>query len=355
MAQPRTIQPPVDVLRRELALWDVPHVARAVFGSEDAEHIVAMVDRFCTEHLGSGVAGYYFATASVGATHGLRLCDGRDVVLKARQPLLENPSLMLTDAMLDTVSSVMRFLSARGYSCPEPLIEARPLGRGNATLETFIDGPERGDGFEPDCRRAIARALYELLALLREVPFAIEHLRHFARDGALYPPPHSKLFDFSLPTALGPAIDAVARRARALEAHASQPVLGHADWKVEHLRFDGPRVVAVYDWDSLAYCPETELVGIAAHGFTADWGRPGVRRVPSADDIRAFVQDYEDARGRPFSAEEQRSVIGRAVYTIAYGARCALSRDPDRTAWQDDSFPSFIATHAPSLLREHER
>ena len=52
----------------------VPHVANAVFGSDDAERIVAMVDQFCAEHLGSGVAGYHFATASVGATHGLRLC-----------------------------------------------------------------------------------------------------------------------------------------------------------------------------------------------------------------------------------------------------------------------------------------
>jgi hypothetical protein len=82
MARERTLQPPVEVVRRELATWDVPHVARAVFGTEDAEQIVAMADRFCAEHLGSGVAGYYFATASVGATHGLRLLDGRDVVLK---------------------------------------------------------------------------------------------------------------------------------------------------------------------------------------------------------------------------------------------------------------------------------
>jgi aminoglycoside phosphotransferase (APT) family kinase protein len=65
-------------------------------------------------------------------------------------------------------------------------------------------------------------------------------------------------------------IDAFAQRARAAEAHEGKPVLAHADWRVEHLRFQDGRIVATYDWDSLAFRPETELVGISAHGFTAD-------------------------------------------------------------------------------------
>src|SRR6266496_150083 len=115
-----------------------------------------------------------------------------------------------------------------------------------------------------------------------------------------------------------------------LKTHEGKPVLGHADWRVGHLRFQDGRIVATYDWDSLAFCPETELVGISAHGFTADWALEGFRRIPTADDIRAYVADYEAARGQPFSKSERRSLFAMCVYCIAYGARCAHSLEPDK-------------------------
>ena len=81
---------------------------------------------------------------------------------------------------------------------------------------------------------------------------------------------------------------------------------------------------------SLAFRPETELVGISAHGFTADWTLEGFRRIPTADDIRAYVADYEAAREQPFSKNELRSLFALCVYCIAYGTRCAHSLEPDK-------------------------
>jgi len=71
---------------------------------------------------------------------------------------------------------------------------------------------------------------------------------------------------------------------------------------------------------TLGFCPETELVGISAHGFTADWTLEGFRRIPTADDIRAYVADYEAARGQPFSKSERRSYLPCA-YTACLRAR----------------------------------
>ena len=180
-------------------------------------------------------------------------------------------------------------------------------------------------------------------------------MKHFQRSECLYAQPHSKLFDFEKTAKGAEWIDAFADRARRLESHEGKPVLGHADWRVEHLRFRDGRVVATYDWDSLAFCPETELVGISAHGFTADWTLEGVRRIPTADDIRTYVADYEEARGRPFSKRDRKSLFATCVYCIAYGARCTHSLEPDKRDWEENTWPYLLRTEGEVLLHEGDR
>jgi len=48
-------------------------------------------------------------------------------------------------------------------------------------------------------------------------------------------------------------------------------VIGHFDWRIEHVRLDDGRIVTSYDWDSLNAEREPVLVGATAHAFTADW------------------------------------------------------------------------------------
>jgi hypothetical protein len=160
------------------------------------------------------------------------------------------------------------------------------------------------------------------------------------------------LFDIEKTAKGAEWIDAFAERARQAEAHGGKPVIGHADWRVEHLRFQDGKIVATYDWDSLAFCPETELVGISAHAFSADWSLEGIRHIPAADDIRAYVTDYEQARGRPFSKHERNSLYATCVYCIAYGARCMHSLDPGKREWEENTWPYLLRADGEALLRE---
>jgi hypothetical protein len=200
--------------------------------------------------------------------------------------------------------------------------------------------------------KTIAYGLAELIELLRSFTGEVSCLQHFQRSESLYPQPHSKLFDFEKTAKGAEWIDSFAARARQAEAHEGNPVLGHADWRVEHLRFQDGRIVASYDWDSLAFSPETELVGISAHSFTADWALEAVRRIPTADDIHAYVADYEHARGQSFSNRERRSLFATGVYLVAYSARCTHSLQPDKRDWEEDTWPYLLRTEGEALLRE---
>jgi len=64
----------------------VPHVVSADFGSEDGAVLERAIDDFCKRRLGAGVAVHEFFYASVGSVHGVRLTDGRRVVVKGKGP-----------------------------------------------------------------------------------------------------------------------------------------------------------------------------------------------------------------------------------------------------------------------------
>jgi hypothetical protein len=342
---------PVRVIGRFIETWDDPVVEREIFGTGEPAAIAALVDRFCRNHLGAGVRAYVFY-ASVGSTHGIELEDGRRVVLKARPPAEANPDLVLDARALASVDDAMRFLADQGYPCARPLLGPQAIGNGLATIESMLEHGAHGDGFDPACRRVIAAGLAELVDRLRALPGDFTHLRHLRAGKNLYPRPHSRIFDFERTADGAEWIDAFARRARALGPPPDPPLLGHCDWRVEHLRFTGDRIVAVFDWDSLAWRAETEILGISAHGFTADWSREGVRRIPGADDIRSYVAAYERARGRAFTRDERRAVFATIVYTIAYGARCAHSLHPATRDWAPDSWPHLLRNEGETLLRE---
>jgi aminoglycoside phosphotransferase (APT) family kinase protein len=338
-----TLLEPVEAIRAHLAKWITPYVDLDTFGTAEPHRIAALVDAFCRDHLGSGVAGYIFCQASVGATHGVELDDGRRVVLKVHQPTSINPDREHGPGALDSIHRVLEYLHARGFPCPEPLLRATPLGVGLATVQEYLEVGERGDGFDPAIRRAIAEGLVELMERLAPLG-VLPGLRAFYRQSdRLYPTPHSKLFDFEATAEGAKWIDDLARRGKESSPHAGPAVLTHGDWRCEHLRFRDGRVSATYDWEALMPLPETEVVGVTAASFTTDWssyGEGGL--VPTVPAVRAFVDDYEDARGRPFSVAERRLVFGTAVFTVAYGARCQHSLEPERRDWPANSWPGLL-------------
>ena len=343
---------PVETIRKEIETWDSPFVELDCFGTENSGQIVSVMNEFCRTHLCSGIRGYFFYRASIGSVHGLQLEDGRDLVIKVRPPRATNPNLSFDSTSLGAICSVMNWLADRGYPCPKIILGPTRLSKGLATVEELLERGERGNGFDPECRKLIASGFAELIDRLRSFPGDPSCLKHFQRGDVLYPQPHSKLFDFAKTAKGAEWIDEFARRARQAKVHDGTPVFGHADWRVEHLRFEDGKIVATYDWDSLAFQPETDLVGLSAHGFTADWGVEGVRRIPTADDIRAYVADYEEARGQSFSKRERGSLFAHCVYFIAYGARCAHSLERERTEWEEDTFPYLLRTDGEALLRE---
>jgi len=348
----RTVRDAVETVRNEIQTWDTPLVELDCFGTDDAEQIVRMIDELCRAHLASGIRGYFFYRASVGSTHGVQLEDSRDVVIKVRPPPETNPYLSLDRTRLEGICRVMTWLTDRGYPCPKPILGPTLIAKGLATVEGFLEQGQRGNGFDPECRKLIASGFAESIRLLRSFAGEVACLRHFQQAESLYAQPHSKLFDFQRTSAGAEWIDTFAQRARQVEAHDGERVLGHADWRVEHLRFQDGKIVSTYDWDSLAFCPETELVGISAHGFTADWTLEGVRRIPTADDIRAYVADYEQARCRLFSKHERKSLFATCVYCIAYGARCTHSFEPYKTDWEENTWPYLLRTEGDALMCE---
>jgi hypothetical protein len=320
---------------------------RERYGVAEPAAVAELVDTFVREQLGVGVAGGIFYAVSIGAVVGVELSDGRGRVVVKLQP--EPTSL----THLRAATEVQRALALGGFPAPRPLAGPVALGRGHATTEEFLDGGGPTDAYRPEIRRALAAGLAELIA--RGAPFADRRdlaVGQFARErDALFPVPHSSLFDFEATAEGAEWIDAHARRARAVldEPTAERPVVGHDDWRVEHVRLDGDRVVAVYDWASLKAMPETSFVGSAAHAYGVDWATPDPR-VPDRDDALAFVADYEVARGGAFTSEQRRRVDAYWLYAVAYNARCEHSLHATDVDPVPHGFRDRLADHGDSVL-----
>ena len=289
-------------------LWPDALVERSIFGTDDPEAIWAQVAAAVPD-----AQDAFAFRVSVGAVVGVLRRDGSRVAVKVHKEAHD-------ERYLQAVQRVMAHLHARGFPCP------RPLGvRGNVTLEEWRDDGEFRDAHDPDVRAGMARTLAELHRLTDEIAPVDGLRRAFFPDAVdeLYPVPHSALFDFDATRAGAEWIDEIAAAARpGFDACVGRLVTGHADWSVKHFRWGGLRPTVVYDWDSLNMDPEPRFAGTAAGTFTYTEELP-VRLWPSAEEARAFLADYEAARGAPFTAEERSCAESSAVYVHAYSARCA--------------------------------
>lgn len=230
---------------------------------------------------------------------------------------------------------------------------------GIAVVEELVDRGGRACAHEAAIRAALARGLARMVELcrgFRALPGLGPSLLTAPAGGQLWPEPHDRRFDFAGTAAGAEWIDELAAQARLrLAASAGEMVVAHSDWRAEHVRFEGEEIVAAYDWQSLAMGREPALVGAAAHAFTADWAIPQARRLPNLDEFRAFVGEYEAARGARFSPAERESIDAAWVYATAYGARCEHSDAQCGLPWakaqiSDDTFRALLAHHGHELL-----
>jgi len=334
------------IIAAHLREWDTSpaYVELAIFESDDARITAAAIDAFCARHLGARVARGLFHQSSIGSVTGVMLSDGRRVVIKAHQPDGEV-------ALLAEIARIQSYLAARRLFAAEVVVGPLPLGQGHAIVESYIDVGTAADAHRPEIRRALARGL-------RAIVTTCEPLVATTRLGpsllasplsALWPTPHSRLFDFEATAAGAEWIDAVASLARERMVPAGVEVIGHADWRQEHVRFVADEPVAAFDWDSLCRQHEPALLGSVAHGFCADWSRNDRRQAPALAEARAFVGDYETARGSPFSASERQLCSAAFAYSCAYTARCghALGKDERGEA---GTFAHLVWTEQEELL-----
>lgn len=273
----------------------------------------ASLGQWCVEHLGSPPAETLFTSAHLSVVIGLRLADGREVVVKIRP---DSPRIA-------ACVEVQRHMFEAGYPCPEPLTGVAPFGGHVATAETYVPG----GAMLPTAAQTAAPFAAAFAWLIRLAPLPVE-------ASTLEPPPSwtawSQGGDRLWPrpdedpgldlneAARANWLDDVARRARArLRVDESKVVIGHCDWIAANLRWNGDSLLVVHDWDSLIVESEAVLVGYAAALFPTSGGDEQA----TVEDTEQFILAYCQARGREFSAGERERAWAAGAWTRAYDAK----------------------------------
>ena len=306
-----------DLVQRAQAVWD-DRLEQDLFGTGEPEAAAAAIEGHVRNGLGEPVEALFYE-AGVGAVAGLVLDDGRRVVVKVHR-------WNVTVDGLAAMQSVQAHLADGGRPVPRPLLGPRALGTGLATVETFLPG-DRLDGRTPQARRLLAAGLHDLLEGTADLDAGVPRALWFRPPGAaLYPEPHSVRFDLGATGEGAEWIDAFAEQARTrLDGVTLPDRIGHLDWRSQNLAVDGDRIVAVYDSDAFGRAPEPAVVGNAAAGFCIDWRDDVADPPPTVEAMRAFVADYEAARGEAFDEEELEALDAANLAMIAYSTRCQHS------------------------------
>jgi hypothetical protein len=287
----------------------------------DADALAA----WCTRRLGSPPAAELFEAGHLSLVKGLRLANGRDVVVKVRP---DAPRLA-------GCSVVHRALWAAGFPCPEPLVDAQPLAGFVASAEALVPHTDEPppDGELP----ALSAAALARLVALAPAPGAVPSLAPspswtgWDRGGEeLWPAPEDRDVDLNAcPEPQWLARVAAAVRDR-LRRYAGEPVVGHGDWHEENVRWQGTRLLAVYDWDSVICQPEPAVAGLAAAGFV------GIEapRLAGVDESAAFLEAYERAAGRRWTAADREASWAAGPVAARVRRQDAVARrrsrpDPD--------------------------
>lgn len=273
----------------------------------------ASVAAWCERHLGSPAEGELFRTGHLTRVIGVRLADGREVVVRIQSPA----------SRIAACTAVQRRLSESGYRCPRPLAGPAPLGQYEATAESCIPGgamlPDSGRDARP-----FAAALAELVRLA-PMPWQVPSLSpapawtawNHGQSG-LWPRPVE--VDADLNQLPGPGwLDEAGRAARQkLQEGQDQAVIGHGDWITDNLRWHGNQLLVAYDWDSVVADSEAAIAGFAAAIYL--YPAP-----PTVTETRDFLDAYATARGRPFSPGELQRCWAAGAWTRAFDAKEQLA------------------------------
>ena len=278
--------------------------------------IPADIAAWCQQWLQAEPAQLLFQAGHLSRVLGLHLADRRAVVLKIRPP----------SERLVACVRVQHHVWAAGFPCPEPLAGPAPLGTLSATAERLVEGGVQLPWSE-DSPRRFAESLARLARMAPPV----------AGLPGLEPSPPWVGWDHTQPgtwpepddvaadpnAQAGPAWieDAGARvRRRLLQPSALPPVVGHADWESQNLRWIGRQLHVVHDWDSVVGQREATIAGAASAVFTAT-GAPNTSA--SVEQSEAFLVAYAEARGQPWTDEERELAWAAGLWVRVFNAKKA--------------------------------
>jgi Ser/Thr protein kinase RdoA (MazF antagonist) len=246
-----------------------------------------------------------FYVSHLSEVVGVRLADGREVVVKRRVDESGRAGRCVT---------AQRLLAEQGFPCPMPLTEVI-VSEGMAVhAERFLGGGELETKDTPEAAARSGRLLADLVRRLAALdldpplpnPEWVQWDAMPERDAAA-----------SVPIWIEDAI----RRVQAKLAGCDlPPVLGHADWEAQNMRWRHGEAHVVHDWDGLAWLPEAAIAGSAAAIF-ASHGRTALAPLESSE---AFLQAYESERGARFSPYETEIAWAASIWEALHNARDEL-------------------------------
>jgi hypothetical protein len=281
---------------------------------------------WCVRHLDSAPVERFFGADHLSEVHGLRLANGRKVVLKLRG----------RQERLHGCHAVHEALWQAGIPCPEPLVGPQPLADDEpdvwVTAETWADATEirRGD----DLPEVYAQLLADIVAAspaADSVPSLEPTLSWLRFDHGdphrTWPPPASDRWDpHRIEADLPPIVPETARRARARLLAADLPVddhvVGHGDLSGLNTRWRGPDPV-VHDWDSVVALPEAVLAGNTAVDFVSD----EITRLATLEQADRFLDAYAAARGLTWTANDLEIAHATGAWIAAHNAAFEYLKD----------------------------
>lgn len=299
------------------------------------------VGRWCELHLGSPVEDVLFTTGHLAQVFGVRLRGRGEVIVKVRP---DSPRLAACTA-------VQRALWQAGFPAPEPL--AGPaLEEGLAvSAEAYIPGGSPAP--RSDQAGRFAGLLARLVATAprpETVGNLVPDLPWTAWNHALpgpWPAADDRDDDLNAPEHATPWLDETGMRVRRrLRRFVGTPagrrtVIGHGDWEAQNLRWDGDEPLVVHDWDSVIAAPEAVLAGLAA----AVWPCGMAPRAATVAESAAFLDAYQRAAGRMWSADEVEASWAAGLWVYAFNAKKA-SLDAQPWLSPDEAEQRLALAHA---------
>jgi hypothetical protein len=316
---------------------------------------------WCARHLGSPAVEQFFGVQRLSAVHGVRLADGREVVLKVRGAQDRQAACTV----------VHRAMWRAGIPCPRPLAGPAPLvdadagvlaavGEGDAEVAAGDEGdPDMlaagGEGNELVDARVLAvnaetwegdgvaavgalgaSGYARLLARMVAAAPAVNELTTLdpptpwldwdhGDPSRVWPPPASQRWDpHRIDDEIDPVVHEVARRARARllapDVATLPRVAAHGDFEAQNCRWvpgpDGAQRLVIHDWDSVVAMPEAVLAGNSAFTFVSVLDC----EISSMAQNDAFMAAYATERGRPWTELEWQVAHASGAWVGAYNA-----------------------------------